>query len=89
MDYPSNLVCRLRKSLYGLKHTSRQWYEKLVHSLQSQGFHKSHLDHNLFIEKQDEDICVAIVYKDDVIVMGTNEAEIETLKSHLHHEFSI
>ncbi|KAL1200754.1 Retrovirus-related Pol polyprotein from transposon TNT 1-94 [Cardamine amara subsp. amara] len=33
-----NLVCRLRKSIYGLKQVSRQWYLKFDNTILSYGF---------------------------------------------------
>uniref|UniRef100_A0A6N2MG87 Reverse transcriptase Ty1/copia-type domain-containing protein n=1 Tax=Salix viminalis TaxID=40686 RepID=A0A6N2MG87_SALVM len=37
----TNLVCRLNKLLYGLKHTSRQWFSKFTESVLVAGFIRS------------------------------------------------
>jgi histone deacetylase 1/2 len=50
VDYslPSH-VCRLHKSLYGLKQASRAWYHHLSVFLLTIGFHASKFDTSLFI----------------------------------------
>lgn len=44
----SRMVCRLVKSLYGIKQASRQWTVKLTDALVDCGFIQSTLDHSLF-----------------------------------------
>ena len=46
-SYP-NMVCHLRKSLYGLKQTFRCWFANLVSALKFYGFLKSYFDYSFF-----------------------------------------
>ena len=41
-------VCKLKKSLYGLKHEPRKWYDRIDSFLTSLGFAKSKADSNLY-----------------------------------------
>nr|XP_016513719.1 PREDICTED: uncharacterized mitochondrial protein AtMg00810-like [Nicotiana tabacum] len=84
-----NLVCMLRKSLYGLKQASRQCYYKLTESLHSRGFMHSTSDYSLFYKKHRTSTVFVAVYVDDVIVIGTNFEEIKELKVFSHNQFKI
>ena len=44
-----NQVCKLMKSLYGLKQASKKWYEKLTSVLLQQHYIQATSDHSLFI----------------------------------------
>lgn len=86
---PRNYVCRLKKSIYGLKQASREWHAKLVEELLCQDFLQSKNDYNLFIKKSGDLICIAAVYVDDVILTGNDTVAIATLKQHLDDKFGI
>lgn len=48
LDY----VCRLHKSIYGMKQAPRAWYEKLSNVMFSLGLAASVADTSLFVLKQ-------------------------------------
>ena len=61
-----HLVCRLKKSLYGLKQALQQWYKKFDEFIQSVGFSKSDADHCLFTKiARDGSPIFLIIYVDD------------------------
>jgi hypothetical protein len=84
-----NQVCKLVKSLYGLKQASRKWYEKLTSLLIHHKFTQSTSDHSLFTKKTDNSFTVLLVYVDDVIVAGDSLTEIQSIKAILHASFKI
>jgi len=57
-----NLVCRLKKSLYGLKQTLRAWLDKIGQYLVTSGFQTSNVDFSLYVKKTDHGIIVIIIY---------------------------
>ena len=46
-----NFVCKLKKSLYGLKHAPRQWYKKFESIMGEQSYKKTSSDHCVFVQK--------------------------------------
>ncbi|KAD3067216.1 hypothetical protein E3N88_35096 [Mikania micrantha] len=82
-------VCRLRKSLYGLKQASRNWYQKFTSALLELGFKQSFADHSLFTYKRKDVFIAALIYVDDVIVTGNDQDKTQETKSFLDNKFSI
>ena len=83
-------VCKLKRSLYGLKQASRQWNIELkkflLHSL---GFIQSKQDFSMFTKKDGIDFTVIVAYVDDLLISGSNHLIISHIKSQLHQAFTI
>ncbi|GJU48848.1 putative RNA-directed DNA polymerase [Tanacetum coccineum] len=82
-------VCRLRKSLYGLKQGSRNWYHKFTKFLLSLHFKQSKADHSLFTYQVGGVYVAILIYVDDVIIVENNTKKIQQTKKELDKEFNI
>ena len=82
-------VCRLTKSLYGLKQANRQWFAKLYSFLISTGFSQSKFGYFLFTRKTLTTFTILLVYVDDIILAGSSLSEIERIKGLLNDSFKI
>lgn len=83
------LVCKLKKSLYGLKQSPRAWFDRFSRAIRQQEYKQAQTDHTLFYRHKDGKITVLIVYVDDIILTGNDIVEIKRLKKILATEFDI
>nr|KYP38426.1 Retrovirus-related Pol polyprotein from transposon TNT 1-94 [Cajanus cajan] len=80
-------VCKLKRSLYGLKHTPRVWFEKFRSTLLSFSFTQSQYDPSLFLQRTPKGIVVLLVYVDDIVVTGSDPDAISKTQQMLHSTF--
>ncbi|RVW94789.1 Retrovirus-related Pol polyprotein from transposon TNT 1-94 [Vitis vinifera] len=86
----NDLVCKLQKSLYGLKQSPRAWFKRFTKVIKGEEFSQGQSDHTLFIKRSHGGkITVLIVYVDDIIVTGNDKEEISRFKTVLSKEFEI
>jgi hypothetical protein len=78
-------VLKLEKKLYGQKQTGRVWYLHLKKNLLKLGFKPSEHDECIFYYGK----TIFIVYKDDTILLGPDQQEIDTLVKKLGKTFKI
>jgi IS30 family transposase len=86
----ANMVCRLRKSLYGLKQSPRAWFDRLTKVVKQDGFVQCQTDHTMFVKHSlDGKIALFIVYVDDIVITGDDDEQVNQLKKLLAKEFEV
>lgn len=87
---PAGRVCRLKRSLYGLKQSLRAWFDRFGKVLKNYGYSQGQASHTMFYKQSKEGkLAILIVYVDDIILTGDDKEELEGLKEKLACEFEI
>lgn len=85
----SKLVCRLKKSLYGLKQSARSWNQTLHATFLSSGFLQGMADPCFYRKKFEDDWSYILIYVDDIIIASRKHELITKVESTLKLKFKI
>jgi hypothetical protein len=82
-------VCKLLKSLHGLKQVPKQWHEKFNKSLTSAGFVVNEADSYVYYRYGGGEGVILCLYVDDILIFGSSLKVIEEVKKFLSSNFKI
>ena len=74
------LVCKLKKSLYGLKQSPRMWYQKFDTYMLGLGFTRRKEDHCVYSKLIGEHLIYLVLYN-DMLLIGNNKEIIQDVKT--------
>ena len=78
------MVFLLKKSLYSLKQSPRQWYPRFDEFMLNHGYCYSEYDSCVYYRKLfSSDLICLLLYVDDILIACKQRAEIEKLKNEL------
>lgn len=84
------LMCLLKKSLYGLKQSPIQWNKRFDSFITSIGFERSQYDSCLYHKRSGHKCALyLLLYVDDMLLISDNAEEIKILKHKLSFEFDM
>lgn len=82
-------VCLLKKSLYGLKQSPRQWYKRFDTFILGIGFTRSMFDSCFYFACINDMPIYLLLYVDDMLLISKSIAQINELKVRLSAEFDM
>ena len=83
------LVCRLKKSIYGLKQASRQWYLKFHSVVASYGFVENKVDQCIYCKVSGRKFIFLILYVDDILLASSDLGLLHETKRMLSNNFDM
>jgi len=83
---PEGMVCRLRRSLYGIKQAPRAWFQNFASVVSAVGFSACTHDPTLFVHTSSRGRTL-ILYVDDMIITGDDPQFIVFVKARLSEQF--
>ncbi|WVZ84211.1 hypothetical protein U9M48_031265 [Paspalum notatum var. saurae] len=81
------MVCRLNKSLYGMKQAPRAWYSRFSTFLVTLGFTEAKSDTSLFVYCHGAETAYLLLYVDDIVLTASSQHLLQWIISSLQQEF--
>ena len=82
-------VCKLQKSIYGLKQASRSWNIRFDEVVQEFGFTKIESESCVYKKVSGSSLVFLILYVDDILLIGNDIPMLESVKTSLKNSFSM
>jgi transposase InsO family protein len=82
-----NKICHLRRSIYGLKQSSRAWNKTMDEFLKQLQFQTSGDDPCLYVKMNGTHICIIGLYVDDLLMAFSTVESLHELKDQLNARF--
>ena len=82
-------VWLMKKSLYGLKQSSKMWNNMLNKFLLENNFTRSMVDHCLYVYRQNGDHIILVIWVDDILICANNQSAMDSIKLKLKCNFKV
>ena len=82
-------MCKLNRSLYGLRQSGRNWNALLDEFLKEIGFSQSKIDPCIYIRSDESSIILCLVWVDDLLISSNDESKLVEIKALLSKRFKM
>ncbi|GJT10315.1 retrotransposon protein, putative, ty1-copia subclass [Tanacetum coccineum] len=82
-------VCKLQRSIYGLKQASRSWNKRFDEEIKRFGFDQNLDEPCVYQKASGSNVTFLILYVDDIIIMGNHIPSLQSVKNYLGKCFSM
>jgi len=89
MEGKEQLGCKLKKSIYGLKQASRQWYLKFDEVIKKSGFVENVVDNCIYIKIKGSSFIILVLYVDDILLASSDKNLLYETKGFLSSNFDM
>ena len=86
---PKTMVCRLKKSIYGLRQASREWYHKFHHVITSYSFEVNLVEHCVYHKFSGSKFIFLLLYVDDILLATNDIGLLHDTKKFLTSQFEM
>ena len=73
-------VCKLLRSIYGLKQASRSWNQRFDQAIKTFGFEQNVDEPCVYKRIKDEKVVFLILYVDDILLIGSGVGNLSSVK---------
>jgi len=84
-----NMVCKLKRSIYGLKQASRSWNHRFDHVIKHNGFSRSVEEPCLYMKFSGSKVVFLLLYVDDILLIGNDVDMLASVKKWLSNHFQM